>query len=307
MISQDAVALNIKGISDVFKNAAANDILRYKDLPIFSMKTGTTLSETFVSREGMSGVKELAEGETPPSLSSAVGASTTILKKTYGGAIEVTREMRLQANDSTVKVSEYVNDLASDLLQANRMKFLNVVYGMLNDGHTGATFLSPDTKALFAVDHAFATGTTFSNKGTSALSLSAWEATEKIGGAFVDGNGVYFPLDFDTIIVKMGSSAATTAKKLFAMNITPSHVADVNIYQGGTKRVVETPGISSDTAWIAYASQYRSPLYIGITNMPYLDEPIKQKNGSVWTNCFGDYKVGINNLPYMLYGSTGTA
>ncbi len=306
MLSQDAVALNVKGISDVFKNAASNDILRHKEIPIFNMKTGTTLSETFTSREGMSGVKELAENETPPSLAGMVGPSTTITKKTYGGAIEITREMRLQAGDSTVKVGEYVNDAAADLLQANRMKFLNVIYGMLNDGFTGATYLCPDTKALFAIDHAWATGTTFSNKGTAALSLSAWEALEKIGGAFVDGNGVYFPLTFDTIIVKMGSSAATTAKKLFAEKIAPVHVADVNIFQGGKVRIVETPGMTSDTAWIAYDSQYRSPLYIGITNMPYLDEPLKQKNGSVWTNCFGDYKVGINNLPYMLYGSDGT-
>lgn len=307
MLSQDAVALNIKGISEVFKNTAANDILRYKELPIFSMKTGTELAETFVSREGMSGVKELAEGETPPSLSAAVGASTTLLKKTYGGAIEITREMILQAGDSSVKVSEYVNDASAELLQANRMKFLNVVYGMVNDGFTGASYLSPDAKAIFATDHAWATGNTFSNKATAALSLSAWEAAEKAGGAFVDGNGVYFPLNYDTVIVKMGSTAATEAKKLFAMNIQPTHVADVNIFQGGSKRVVETPGMSSDTAWIAYASQYRSPLYIGITNMPYLDEPVKEKNGSVWTNCFGDYKVGVNNLPYMLYGSTGLA
>jgi hypothetical protein len=232
MLSPDAVALNVKGISDVFKNAASNDILRHKEIPIFNMKTGTTLSETFTSREGMSGVKELAENETPPSLAGMVGPSTTITKKTYGGAIEITREMRLQAGDSTVKVGEYVNDAAADLLQANRMKFLNVIYGMLNDGFTGATYLCPDTKALFANDHAWATGTTFSNKGTAALSLSAWEAVEKIGGAFVDGNGVYFPLTFDTIIVKMGSSAATTAKKLFAEKIVPTHVADVNIFQG---------------------------------------------------------------------------
>jgi hypothetical protein len=303
MISQDAVALNVKGIAETFKNAATNDILKYKELPIFSIKTGTELVETFVSKEGMSGFKKLAENETPDSLVSNPGYSKTISKSTYGGAIEISREMRIQANDSTVRVSEYVNDAASDLLLAGQMDFLSTIYGMLNDGFDGETYLAPDGVALFGT-HEWGSGTTFENNATAALSLASWEAAEQFGGAFVDGNGKYMPMVYDTIIVKMGSSASQMAKKLFANNIAPTHVADVNIYQASV-RIVETPGITSDTMWIAYASKYRSPLYVGVTNMPSLDEPIKQKNGSVWTNCFMDYKVGINNMPYMLFGSTG--
>ncbi len=303
MTSQDVAVGAVKGISELFKNSATNKILEYKNVPIFSMKTTSELSEIFTSTEGMSGVKKLAESETPPSLSVGQGASTTLVSETYGGAIEVTRKMMLQAKDDTLKVREIVSGLASDLLLANNMNFLSVIYGMLNDAFTGATYLTPEaTPVALCTTHTWGSGTTFSNAGTAALSQTAWDAVVKQGGAFVDANGKYMPQTYDTIVVKLGSTASTMAKK----QISPAAVSDVNIYQG-TVRIIETPGITSDTAWFALNTKFKSPLYVGITNMPYLDEPIKQKNGSVWTNCFGDFKAGIKNMPFNIYGSTGVA
>jgi len=307
MNSQDIAVGAVKGISEVFKNSATNKILEYKNIPIFSMKTTSELSEIFTSTEGMSGVKKLAESETPPSLSIGQGASVTLVADTYGGAIEVTRKMLLEAKDNTLKIREIVNDLSSDLLLANNANFLSVIYGMLNDGFTGATYLTPEATpvSLFHATHTWGSGRTFSNTGTAALSQTAWDAVVKQGGAFVDATGKYMPQTYDTILVKLGSSAATMAKKLFAEKISPTTVGDVNIYAGSV-RVIETPGIESDTAWFAMNTKFKSPLYVGITNMPYLDEPIKEKNGSVWTNCFGDFKTGIKNMPFNIYGSTGT-
>jgi hypothetical protein len=305
MPSSDYALQAVKGIKESFDNAAKNDILQYKNVPIFTFETTEEYSEIFTSTESMSGVVELAEGQTPPTLALQDGYSVTITEKSFGGAIELTRRMIRQAKDSTTKIDTFVQRQRNALLRTNRAKFLTTIHGMLNDAFVGASYLAPDTAAICAT-HTWKSGATFSNNTTSALSLSAWEAVEGVGGAFVDSAGIYFPMNFDTIVVKKGGSAAIMAKKLFASNIAPTHVADVNIFEGGSVTVIETPGITSATAWFAMDSMQDSPLYVGINSFPYLDEPIIQNNASVRTNCFGDYKVGVNNMPFAIYGSTGT-
>ncbi len=304
-MTSDYALQAIKGIKESFDNAATNDLLQYKNVPIFSFETTTEFNEIFTSTEGMDGVIELAEGQTPPVLTLADGYSVTLSDKTYGGAIEVTRKMLLQAKDSTTMIEKFIQRQRNQILKTGQQKFLTNIYGLLNDAFTGAIYLAPDAAALCAT-HTWNSSATFVNNGTAALSLSAWDAVVKAGGAAVDPSGKYRPITYNTIIVKMGSTASNTAKRLFAEKISPTHVADVNIYEG-TVRIIETPGITSDTAWFAMDSSFESPLYIGINNMPYLDEPIVQNNGSVRSNMFSDYKVGINNMPFNVYGSTGTA
>lgn len=302
---QDYALQAVKGIKESFDNAATNDLLQYKNVPIFTFETTTEFSEIFTSTEGMSGVKELAEGETPPTLTLADGYSVTLSDKTYGGAIEVTRKMMLQAKDSTTMIDKYIQRQRNQILQTGRQSFLSNIYTLLNDAFTGSYYLAPDTAALCAT-HTWATGNTFVNNTTSALTTAAWEAVVKAGGAATDPSGKYRPISYNTIVVKLGSTVAQTAKKLFASNIAPTHIADVNLYEGSV-RIIETPGITSDTAWFAMDSAFASPLYIGIHNMPYLDEPIVQNNGSIRSNMWADYKVGVNNMPFSIFGSTGVA
>ncbi len=306
MTTADYALQAVKGIKTSFDNAATNDLLQYKNVPIFSYETTSEFTEIFTSTEGMSGVIELAEGQTPPTLTLSDGRSVSLSDKTYGGAIEITRKMMLQAKDSTTMIDKFITRQRNQILQTGRQNFLTNVYMLLNDAFAGTYYLAPDGVAL-AGTHSWVNGNTFSNAGTAVLSQSAWDAVVEIGGAAVDSAGKFRPITYDTIIVKLGSAAATMAKKLFANGITPTSVADINIYNG-TVKVVEVPGITSANKnfWFAMDSKIESPLYIGINNMPYLDEPIPQNNGSVRSNMWADYKVGINNMPYGIYASNGT-
>jgi hypothetical protein len=121
-------------------------------------------------------------------------------------------------------------------------------------------------------------------------------------------DGKEFPINFDTIIVKTGSQNYREAIKLFAKDIKPTQIADINIYQG-SKTIIATPRISyaNRNYWFARASQMENSLKIGIGMKPSLQEPIRQNNEAIRTNCIGIWKQGIVNMPLDWYGSTGTA
>lgn len=295
----------LKGVKESFDNGAANDILKYRDSRIFDFETSSEFQEIFTSTEGLTGSKELAESETPPTLKLEDGYAVTLTDKRFGGAIEVTEVDRVRMKDSTTAVDKYITRQRNQLLLNNRHLFLSNVFALLNDAFAGATYLAPDGDPLCSTSHTWKSGGTFSNKGTAALSEQAIDDLEALGGSFTDPAGVEMPLDFDTIIVKKGSSAAKMAKKLFAHHIAPTAVADINIYEG-TKTIIETPYITSATAWFAMDSRYPSPLYVGINEMPQLRDPIKQNNEAIRSNVTGFYKVGINNMPWSFYGSDGT-
>jgi len=128
---------------------------------------------------------------------------------------------------------------------------------MLNDAFAGTYYLAPDGIALCGTHVYKSTGNTFVNSGTAVFGQDAIDDLEDYGGAFVDANGKPLPITFDTIIVKKGSDAAREAKKLFGMHgMTPTSVADINIYEG-EYTLIETPYITAANKkfWFAVSSR----------------------------------------------------
>lgn len=299
----------VKGIKKSFDNAMVNAIDKYKDNRIIDIYPNTEAFSIFTSTEGMSGSKKLGPAETPPVLSLQDGYSVQIEENRFGGAIELLEnEYRREANDGSTKVATALKRKRNGLLIDNKQLFLREMFKFLNYAFVTTAYAAPDGKALFADDHAWAGGGTFDNKGTSKLSISAIDALEEYGGAFINPDGKENPLDFDTIIVKKGSENSIIAKKLFANGISPIHVADINIYEG-SKTIIETPYISyaNRNNWFARASQdpNGNPLQVGVGEYPTLREPIKQNNEAIRTNCTGFWLQGIVNMPYSWFGSTG--
>lgn len=308
MPSADYVLQATKGIKKSFDNAVQKKLESYKDSRIFTFETTSEFNEIFTSTEGLTGSKQLGELETPPTLKLEDGYSVTLSDKRFGGAIELTETMQVQARDNTTMIDKFLKRQRNQLLKDNVNLFLTNVFALLNDAFTGTSYLAPDGDALCSDTHTWASGGTFDNKSTAALSQSAWDDVQEYGGAFTDPSGKPMPISFDMIIVKKGSDTARTAIKLFAKEIKPTAVNDINIYEG-TVTVIETPYITAANAanWFAMSSMLESPLYVGINEMPSLKDPIRQNNEAVRTNCTGYYKVGINNMPFNFYGSTGAA
>jgi hypothetical protein len=301
----------VKGIKKSFDNAMANAIDTYQDNRIVDLYPTTEVFEIFTSSEGMSGAKNLSNGETPPVLDLNDGYSVMIEEKRWGGAIELLEnEYRREANDVSTKVKTALIRKRNKLLVANKSLFLSEMFKFLNYAFATTFYAAPDGAALCGT-HTWNTpgAPTFANNATAALSMTAVDTLEEYAGAFVDPAGNPMPLDFDTIVVKKGSANFRLAKQLFAEGISPTKIADINIYEG-EKTIIATPYITTANKnyWFAIASNdpNGNPLKIGIGEYPTLREPIKQNNEAIRSNCTGFWKQGIVNMPYAFYGSNGT-
>jgi hypothetical protein len=300
----------VKGIKMSFDNGMSNKLDQYVDNRMIAMYPTDEVFEIFTSTEGMTGSKKLARRETPPVLKLEDGYSVQIQENTFGGAIEVPFEdYKRWQQDSTLKVDQYLMRERNALMNDNTHKFLSEAFTFLNYAFVTTYYAAPDTYALCSATHTWKTtgASTFDNYATKAMSMSAIEDLEEYGGRFTLADGKEFPIDFDTIIVKKGSQNEREAIKLFAKDIKPTAVADINIYQG-SKTIVSTPYISyaNRNYWFARASQLDNSLKIGIGMKPTLQEPIRQNNEAIRTNCMGIWKQGIVNMPFDWYGSDGT-
>jgi len=300
----------VKGIKLSFDNGMSNKLDQMMDNRIVDMYPTDEVFEIFTSTEGMSGAKKLARRETPPVLNLQDGYSIQIQENSFGGAIEVPFEdyQRWQ-KDSTLKVDAYLKRQRNELMATNTQLFLDEAFLFLNYAFATTYYAAPDTAALIGT-HTWKTpgADTFSNAATKALSQSAIEDMEEYGGRVKLADGKEFPVDFDMIIVKTGSQNEREAKKLFAKDIKPTQIADINIYQG-TKTIISTPRISyaNRNYWFARSSKMENSLKIGIGMKPTLQPPLRGENEAIRTNCIGIWKQGIVNMPLDWYGSTGAA
>jgi hypothetical protein len=298
----------IKGVKESFDLAAKASILEYKDSRIFNFEETQEWTEIFNATEGLTGAKELADAETPPTLEESEGYQVSLSNKRFGGAIEINETDRMKAGDSTTMIDKFLERQRNDLLTENRNLFLTNIFTLLNDAFDGTYYLAPDAVALCGTHVYKSTSTTFDNSVTTVFGQDAIDELEEYGGAFADATGKPRPITFDTIIVKKGSDAEREAKKLFAFGITPTAVADINIYEGAYT-IIATPYITTANKkfWFALASREKNPLYVGISKMPSMNEPIKQNNEAIRSNVTGYWKQGINCLPIGFYGSNGSA
>lgn len=297
----------IKGIREVYHNAVQFDLNKFRDQRIMDVYTTSEFSEIHTSTEGMTGIKELSERETPPTLALNDGYSVNISEKRYGGAIEVTETMFRQAGDSTTRIDGFLMQQQNQLIQTGRNEILNYGFYILNEAaNASALTLAPDGEPLLG-DHVWKTGdsTGFTNLATAVFSEAEVDKAEAYAGDFKDPSGKPMPLNFDTIIVKKGSDSSRTAKRLFASNIVPEQIDNVNVYYG-EYRIVETPYISNKNSWFMRDSSLMNSVRVGLSGVPSLDEPIAQNNKAVRSNSTWFMKRGIFNLPFDWYGYVGS-
>ena len=309
MASADYVNQEIKGLKKSFDNGAKIIIETFMNLPVFDVQVTDEWSELFTSTESLSGVRELAEQETPDTLKLGDGYTVTLANKRFGGAIEVTSTDMNKFGDSTIKVQTYLTRQRDKLLKSAKNLFATSLHLFLNEAFdSGSDYLAPDAVELCGTHTWNSTGTTFSNAVTEALDETAVDNAMETGGAFVDAAGIPWVQNYNTIVVKKGSAAERQARKLFAFQISPVAVGDINIYEGEFK-IISTPYITSTNKayWFMFdLSEETSPLHAGITEMPTLKAPIKQNNENIRTNVEGFWDQGVTNMPYMILGSTGT-
>ena len=307
MTQADYALQQTKGIKKSFDNAIQEQIQSYFDNRIIDFYETSEVSEIFTSTEGLKGSKELSSLETPPSLALEDGYSVTLVEKRFGGAIVIPEgSYRRDGQDMTMKVDAYLQRQRNQLLKDNMHLLLTRAFLMINEAFdSGSDYLAPDGVELIG-SHSWASGDTFDNSATAVLSEGAIDTAMEYGGAFKDPSGKEMPLNFDTIIVKKGSAAERTAKRLYAFGIQPTQINDINIYFG-EMIIVASPYILSSKKlnWFLRDSSLENPVIVGIGENPTMREPKIQDNEAIRSNVTGFWKQGIANIPFSWYGSTG--
>ncbi len=309
MTSADYALQAVKGIKKSFDNAVQNKLNVYMNQRFIKFYTTPEVQEIYTSTEAMSGSGELGEQETPPSLTLGDGYSVTITEKRFGGGLIVPEKVyRRDGKDGTTKVDQFLIRQRNQALIDNVNLMLTNAHLMLNQAFDSTSvYLAPDGVEVCG-SHVWNSGAAFDNAVTASFDVDAADVAQEYAGDFTDAAGKPMPQNFTHIVVKKGSAAAREAKRLYAHEISPTAVNDINIYEG-TMTVVETPYITlaNKTKWFMYdLSTYESPLAVGIGDMPTMREPIKQSDESIRSNVTGFWKQGVINMPFQMYGSDGT-
>jgi hypothetical protein len=314
MFTKDAALQRVKGIKESFDNGVQNKFTEYMDNRVFDYYNTTEVFEIFTSTEGLEGTKQLAEYEAPPVLTLEDGYTITIEEQRFGGGILLPEKIyKREGNDVSMKVDAYLMRQRDQLMKDTVDYFLTENFLILNEAFSAtATYLAPDAAPLCAIsgtaNHEWASGDTFNNGVTTALSQDAIDTAMEYAGAFQSPGGKPSPLNFDTIIVKKGSANSRVAKKLFAYGITPTAVNDINIYEG-SMTIIETPYITytNRAYWFLLDTSMDNAAKVGVGIFPTMNDPIVQNNEAILSNVTGFFKQGVVNMPSMWYGSDGTA
>ena len=309
-MTSEAYALQaVKGIKKSFDNACKYRIEQYMNQGYIEFYKTSEVAEIYTSSEGMNGVEELGELQTPPSLKLEDGYSVTIEEKRFGGAIIVPEKVyRRDGKDTTWKVDQFLKRQRNQLLKTSTQKLMTDAHLLLNEAFDATSdYLAPDSVEVCGT-HSWASGNTFDNAETDALDSDSYDADWEYAGAYTDPSGKEEPLNWTHIVVKKGSAAHREAIKMFAKEIVPTAVNDINIYEGEIT-VVETPYITTTNKanyFLYDLSVEQSPLAVGVGEYPTMRTPIKESNESFRSNCTDFRKQGVINMPYQILGHSGT-
>jgi len=303
----DYTNLAIKGLQEPFKLALQTNLEQYKANPFIKYYNTNEYAEIFSSLEGLTGSRSLGELETPDVVSLDQGYNITLTAGRNGVGMVVSQTTMVRAGDDTTKIDAYLMEQRNQILKTVSKQVMDDAFYAYNHAFdTASTINAPDGLELCAT-HTYNGGGTFTNETTGALSETTMDTAWEYAGAFTDQSGKEMPLNWTAIMVKKGSAAAKKAIQLFASNINPTAVDDINIYAGMLK-VVETPFISTTNKlnWFLIDENIMdSPVICGMVKTPTFEDPITLENQSIRSNVIGYWKTGINKMPLNIYGSNG--
>lgn len=284
----------------------------------------TEYNQTFTSDEGIDDWASLEESGALKDLNRAEGFKVAISSAEYAGKLTVTKKMRIRAKDNTTLLGQFLAKDMKKLIIGGKRHMEYRAHAVLNNGFVTdgsadaghGVVLAPDTKALFSASHTWnSSDNTWSNLGTAAFSIAAWDMAKETMSKFVSADGAPDPKMLDTIIVRTDTDAARSVKRMLYGTSAPitNDVSDsgteINLYQGNKDgiKLIETPYIKSDTAWFARDSKELNPLFMHQVQSPTMEEKQIRENLDWVYPATSSYEVGCDNAPTSWYGSQGLA
>lgn len=289
-----------KTISKSFEDYSQEAVKRSAFTRIFEVWDTDEYVESFTSQEWMDSPSYFDESEDIKNLTVWEGYKTTVTSREFWWNVKLPYKYRLRAKDDTTKLEKIAANRTSNTIQSMLNFVERQTHWMLNNWFT--TQLAPDGAALFGTHTWKSTWTTFSNipMWTKDLDDDAIDDVMAYWWAFVDANGQEMPIAFDTLVVKTWWAAAIQAKKLFApkWSVVPETFWNINIYAGEYK-IIETPYITSWTAYFLFDSMKDNSLFVNFTDRPHIESKVVDKNNQDWVySAVASFKFWVNNMPF---------
>ena len=279
---------------------------------LFKVSDSNDYSRGYTTIEGWDEVGYFNEQEELKQIGVEEGYNTVGTSAEFGWKVVITKKERLNAKDETTLFNKVVDEKIP-LATSRMMAFIERQgHQLFNDWFTWATHLSPDGNQIFGSHTWKSTGATFDNGVTAVFSETALNALEAYGWAFTDAFGIEMPLTFSTLVAKTGGSASVAIKKQLEQNMgvtlqmIANTTANVNIYKGGRYNLIETPYITSGTAWFAHANNVENSFIMDFIQRPMMEEKITRENLDYVYPTSASFRFGNYLLPVDWYGSDGT-
>lgn len=273
---------------------------------VFEVSDDFDYDKGFTAIEGGTGVDWVDEQANRPDVDTAESYEKVLSSREFGGKVIITKKERLKRKDPSV-LMDYVINKKVPVGVADMANFVEEkTMTMLNNGFT--TALAPDGVAIFGNHTYKSSGNSFDNSSATAAGEAALTELEKYAGDFKDAFGKPMPISLTTLVVKKGSTAAKNFKQVLAGDnkLQAATIGNVNIHNNGTYTLVETPFITSDTAWYAFDPRKDNALVVEFVERPTMEEMIRRENGDEVQPLSGSMKFGCAYLPTNWYGSTGS-
>lgn len=272
---------------------------------LFDVGNTNDYSEGFTGMEWGTGVDYFGESANINDVTNAESYTAILVSDEFGGKIIVTRKEMNNVPDATTLFNKVISKRKTTLISDTANFVEEQAMEMLNLGHT--TQLAPDSVAIFGTHTYKSTGTQFTNTSTTVAGESALTELEAYAGNFKDANGKPIPFSPKTLIVKKGGSASVSFKKVLRGrgDMVANTIGNVNIYNNGDYTLIESPFVTSDTAWYAMDTRKDNALIVDFVKRPSLNPRITRENLDEVTIQDGSFKFGCVYLPMFWYGSTG--
>ncbi len=280
---------------------------------LFKVNNSNDYDRGYTTIEGWDEVGYFDEQENLKNVGLEEGYQTTGSSREFGWEVTITKKERLKAKDDTTIFNKVVNEKVPALVARTNAFIERQGHQLFNDGFVGDIHLAPDAVPIFGVHTWNSSTATFDNGVTEVMSSTALDNLEAYGWAFTDAFGIEMPLTLNTLVAKTGWAASKLIKQLLEVNgwvglqMVANTTTNVNIYKGGRYNFIETPYITSSTAWFAHATNMDNSFIMDFIQNPMLEDMIVEKNLNQVFPISGSFRFGNFILPLDWYGSTGTA
>ncbi len=276
---------------------------------LFNVANSSDYSKGYSSVEGWDWVDYFGEGADLGDVDTQEGYNTVGVSEEFGWKIKTTYKEMLNEKDSDTLYST-IESKKIPVLVSNAANFIETEsMKMFNNGF-GGWALAPDGADIFGTHTYKSTWTTFTNRHATNIvaGSGALTALEAYAWNFKDASGAPMPVSPKTLLCKKGGSASVAFRQVLASNadLVATTVGNVNIYNNGDYTLIESPFVTSDTAWGAFDSRQENPLSIDFIERPNLKERQTRENLTQVTPLAWSFRYGCFQLPTTWYGSDGS-